>query len=222
MSLDPLITLNEYKALMGVQSGDTRDDTQIKALLPVASQAVETFTGRSFEISTNVPAARTFLYDGSGYLDVDDCTLVTSISVTIPNTTPYVMTTDEYTPMPDRGPVVYYVVFHGGISPYAISPEMGFERNLDRYPPFTMRNPTVSVSATWGWLEVPQDVKLATALTLRQFVGSAGGGSAEGLTAEAIEGWSRSWGGRVGGGVTALAIPNRARDLLVAYQRVFV
>ena len=62
----------------------------------------------------------------------------------------------------------------------------------------------------------------ATALTIKQFLASSGGGAAEGLTAEAIEGWSRSWGGRTGGGVASLAIPNRARDLLVAYQRVFV
>jgi hypothetical protein len=66
-------------------------------------------------------------------------------------------------------------------------------------------------------------VKLATALTIGEFLGSqasAAGGS-EGLTAEAIEGWSRAWGAR-GGGAMSLAIPNRARDLLVNYQRILV
>jgi hypothetical protein len=124
--------------------------------------------------------------------------------------------------MPDGGPVIYYLILHGGFLPFAISPEMGFERNLDTYPFSSFKSPMVAVTATWGWPAVPDDVKLATALTIKQFLTSSGGGSAEGLTAEAIEGFSRSWGGRGSMGVTALAIPNRARDLLAAYQRVFV
>jgi hypothetical protein len=217
-----LLTLTEYKSYMGVQSGNTRDDAQVRALLEVASKAVETYAGRDFDTTDGVPATRNFLYDGSGFLDIDDCTAVTSVTASIPNGNPYVLEADEYTVMPDGGPVAYYLIMHGGSSPFAVSPEMGFTRNLDKYPIRTQRNPTLAVTATWGWPDIPEDVKLATALTVRQFLTSSGGGAAEGLTAEAIEGWSRSWGGRAGVGMTALAIPNRARDLLAAYQRVFV
>lgn len=218
----PLITLADYKSLMGVQAGDTRDDAQVTALLDAATRAVEVFTGRNFTVSTGVATSRDFLYDGSGFLDIDDCVSITSVETVIPNASNYVMLADEWTAMPAHQPIFYYLVLHGGVHPFAISPEMGFERNLDQYPVQTFKNPTVRVTATWGWPEVPSDVKLATALTIKQFVVSAGGGGAEGLTAEAIEGFSRSWGSRTGGGSTALAIPNRARDLLVAYQRVYV
>jgi hypothetical protein len=214
-----LITLTEYKALMGVQAGNTRDDVQIAKLIPSASQAVETYTGRSFALTEGAATARDFLYDGSGFLDIDDATSVTSIDFLVPNSDPRTLDSQEWTAMPQGGPVIYYLLVHGGISPFASSPEMGFTWNADRYPALMYRNPTLSVTANWGWEEVPEDVKLATALTVKQYVGA--GSNPEGLTAEAIEGFSRAWGGRTGS-FTALAIPNRARDLLAAYQRVFV
>ena len=218
----PLIDLATYKSLVGTQPGDTRDDTQITALLEPISKAIETYTGRSFAVSERRTTRRSFQYDGSGFLDIDDCTYVTTVEAVIPNADNYVLDAQEWTPAPHGGPTYYYIVMHGGISPWSISPEMGFKRNLDKYPPSRFENPMVNVTATWGWPSVPHDVKLATALTIKQFLTSQGGGAAEGLSAEAIEGWSRSWGGRTAPGMTALAIPNRARDLLVAYQRVFV
>lgn len=218
-----LIDLPTYKSLMGIQTSDTRDDPQITALLSPASKAVETYTGRNFALSSGLSTTRTYLYDGSGILDIDDCTAITNVSVNIPNVAPYSMQPEEWTAMPDTGIVTYYLVLHGGVSPFGISPEMGFERNLDQYPATRFKASTVAITAQWGWPEIPEDVKLAVALTIKQFVSSAGGGSAEGLTAEAIEGFSRSWGARSGAtGVASLAVPNRARDLLSTYQRIFV
>jgi hypothetical protein len=216
-----LIDLTTYKALLGIDPTNTSDDAQITALLDAASRAVETFTGRKFNVASGGATVKSYIYDGSGFLDIDDCTGITQVEVVIPNAQNYTLTSDEYTAMPGGGEVFYYIIMHGGAGVYGVSPEMGFERNLDQYPMVMFKQPTVNVTATWGWSAVPTDVKLATALTIQQFVSGEGGGNAEGLSAEAIEGWSRSWGGR-SGTAPMLAIPNRARDLLAFYQRLYV
>lgn len=216
-----LIDLATYKSLTGVDPTYTTDDVQIAAILEGASQAVEAFTGRTFVVSTGVSTPRTYQYDGSGFLDIDDCTAVTGIEINIPNAPNYVMQTAEWTAMPDNGVVFYYVILHGGPNVFGISPQMGFTYNLDRYDGFPSVKPsTVSVTATWGWPAIPDAVKLAVALTVSEFVSASSSGRGEGLTAEAIADWSRSWGTRTGGSV-ALAIPNRARDLLAPFTRLF-
>lgn len=217
-----LLTLSEYKALMGIGVTDTRDDVQISALLETASVAVETYTGRDFDQTNGAATTRTYLYDGSGFLDVDDCSAVTAVSVVYPNAATFVLDGSEYSAMPDRGSVVYYLVIHSAIGAGGGSPEMGFQWNLDNYHrPGGTKQPSVSVTAVWGWPSVPVDVKLATSLTISELISAANSGRGEGLSAEAIEGWSRSYGSR-SAAAPALAIPNRARDLLAAYQRVFV
>lgn len=218
-----LITLEEYKALMGVQTADTRKDPQIEALIPASSRSVRSFTGRSFEVANGPASEREYQYDESGMLDIDDCQTVTTIETDggVPNAS-YLLDSAQWTAMPqDDSDVFYYVVIHGG--PYfGVNPEMGFERNLDQYPYLGYNQPLVRVTATWGWAAIPEDVKLATALTVGEFLSSpAGQGGSEGLTSEGIEGWSRAWGAK-GGAMQALAIPNRARDLLVNYQRINV
>lgn len=220
-----IITLAEYKSLQGIQAGQVRDDAQISALLPAASRAVRTYAGRAFEITTGIATVRSFQYDESGFLDIDDATIITSISTDAGLVTQtYALDTTEWTAMPqDDSDVFYYVLIHGG--PYfGGSPEMGFQRNLDRYP-ISPRQPLMSVTATWGWPVIPDDVKLATALTVGELV--AAPGKSEGLTSESIEGYARVWGSRTlggGGGSASLntALPNRARDLLASYQRVFI
>lgn len=218
-----LITLAEYKDLMGVGVTDTRKDPQIEALIPAASRAVRSYTGRSFEVASLPATEREYQYDESGVLDIDDCQSITSITTDagIPAAS-YPLDAAQWTAMPqDDSEVFYYVVIHGG--PYfGISPEMGFSRNLDQYPYLGFQEPLVKVTAAWGWSEIPADVELATALTVGEFLSSPSGqGGSEGLTAEGIEGWSRAWGAK-GGPMQALAIPNRARDLLVNYQRLNV
>jgi hypothetical protein len=222
--MDPIIDLATYKALMGVQSTDVRKDPQIETLLPAASRAVRSYTGRSFEVAAGPATEREYQYDESGMLDIDDCTGITHIETDAGvSGAAYTLDSAQWTAMPqDDSDVYYYIIIHGG--PYfGLSPEMGFERNLDQYPWLAYSKPLVRVTATWGWAEVPSDVELATAFTVSEFLGSTGGptGKPEGLTSEAIEGWSRAWGARSGGAL-ALAIPNKARDLLVNYQRIFV
>ena len=209
-----LLTLAEYKALVGIDPTDNRNDPQITALLPAASRAVRNYAERSFDIASGPASTRTFLYDGSGILDVDDFTTLTSISTDlgVVGGVPYDFSAQEYTAMPAEGEVYYWIVLYGG--PVSPSPEMGFERNLDTLD-LDGRQPTISVTATWGWPAIPEDVKLAAAWTIQDTMRTP-----QGPTAESIEGFSRSWG--VGtAAMQSLAIPNRARDLLASYQRVF-
>lgn len=214
-----LLTLSEYKALMDVS--DNENDTHITSLLPAMSRAIRSYTGRQFDVTTGVATERTFEYDQSGMLDIDDCTSVTAVSTDagIPSQT-YALQDYEWTVMPQDGSdVFYYILIHGG--PFGgVSPEMGFKRNLDRYPMQRFKAPLVRVTAVWGWDEIPADVKLAAALSINELVSTDA--KDEGLTAEAIADWSRSWGGRGGNAVAALAIPSRARDILANYQRIFV
>lgn len=214
-----LIDLATYKALMAVDPTDTRDDVQVAALLPGVSRAIRTYTGRQFDVTNSVATARSFQYDGSGFLDIDDCTMVTLVSTDagVPGQS-WDLTTYEWTAMPQGGTeVFYYLLIHGG--PMGGSPEMGFERNLDTMV-LRPKSPLITVTATWGWPAIPEDVKLATAITVSSM---AGGNTAhdEELTGESIEGFSRSWGNKQGG-PQALMIPNRARDLLANYAKVFV
>src|SRR5688572_18214295 len=129
-----LITLAEYKAFQGIQTGDTRNDAQISALLPAASRAVRTYTSRQFEVNTGIATTRTFQHDGSEMLDIDDCTSVTSLSTDggVPGNS-YALASDQWMAMPqDDSDVFYYILIYGG--PFmGMSGEMGFTRNLDQY-----------------------------------------------------------------------------------------
>jgi hypothetical protein len=209
----PLITLSEYRTLAGTDASDTRDDAQVTALLAGASQAIRNYTGRSFEVAAGSPTARTFLYDGSGILDTDDFVALNAITTDygiVGNT--YSFTAEEYTLMPQGMPPYYWIVLHSAV--FGLSPEMGFTRNLDQYE-FSGREPIITVTASWGWPAIPDDVKLAAAWTIQDVMRTP-----QGPTSESIEGYARSWGTQ-GQAFPMLAVPNRARDLLASYQRVF-
>jgi len=99
-----------------------------------------------------------------------------------------------------------------------MNPAMGFTRNLDVWcaehgfnPP-----PLIKVTGTWGWTSVPGLVKMAAILTMQEWIERPSG---EALTSEAIEGWSRSWGGKGNSAAAAIAIPQRARDLLASFDK---
>lgn len=217
-----LLTLAEYKSLLGIQATDERNDGQISALIPAVSRTVRNFTGRNFEVASGPATPREYQYDESDMLDIDDCVAVVSVSTDagVP-TQSYDLHSEEWTAMPqDDSDVFYYVLIHGGPY-YGGSPEMGFKRNLDTLP-YSPKRPLITVTAQWGWPAIPQDVKLSAALTAQSFLsGGASGRGSEDLTSEAIEGFARSWGGRSGESV-AMAVPNKARDILAGYQRIFV
>jgi hypothetical protein len=215
-----LVTLTEVKEILGRDPLDTRDDAKFTALIPMVSAAIRAYTERDFG-SAVVTEERIFPYDGSGYLDVDDAASISEIRLVVPNSTDVILS--DWTAMParrDDAPVFNYVLI-GPRNYFLGSPEMGFTRNLDVYYAergYGYSAPSmVKVTGTWGWPIVPPDVKLAAVWTLQDWTSKA---AAEGLTAEAIEGYSRSWGSRSTGGVSAsVAIPQRVRDLLAAYAK---
>jgi hypothetical protein len=219
-----LITLTEYKELLGLPAQTDPDDAQVTALLPAASRSIRKFTDRQFEVA-GTPATRTFQYDGGNILDIDDATAITAVTSDLGYVNPsglYTLSESEWTAMPyretpDDDPYYYIVVATVRLP---ASPEMGFERNLDTLG-YLPKLPTINITASWGWPVVPADVKLAAALTVQSLMKSSkqssGGGGA--LTSEAIAGYARSW--QPPDPNSLLAIPNRARDLLLPYQRVY-
>lgn len=216
---DDLLTLEEYHALSGIDPTYVLNDTKIAALLPLASQAVRDYAERDFG-SPSVVEERIFEYDGSGFLDIDDATNIASVAATFTNSPDITLDPDWWTAKParrDDSPVFYYLELFGYGGAFASSPAMGFKNNLDVYAsdrgwqPYSTR---MKVVATWGWPDVPGSVKMATLWTIQEWMDRPSG---EGLTSEAIEGWSRAWGAKQGG--AALAIPGRARDLLAAFSK---
>lgn len=217
-----ILTLEEYKALIG--STNNRNDGKYAAMLPAVSRAVLLYTGRDFTTTPPIIETRSFEYDGSGYVDIDDAVSVTGIEASIPWASNYVFTADEWYPLParrDDSPVYWYLAVPG--FPGGASPEMGFTRNADVLAAegrWRSRPTTLQVTASWGWPEVPSDVKIAAKWALDDWIARRPETAAP---AESIESYSR---GALGGGnmseAVAWAIPMRARDLLAGYTKVMV
>jgi hypothetical protein len=153
---------------------------------------------------------------------------VQSVALTYPGGIGNDVTLDatyQWRAMPYGRPVFHYLVLPMGF--YGPSPEMGFMRNLDvaaREGRLTGPLPLVKVGATWGWPEVPKDVKLATLWTMEDWGAGEAGPTTPGAVSEAIEGYSVSFGSRTGASreMQLMGMPNRAKDLLSAYQKVYV
>src|SRR5688500_5264382 len=85
-----LLTLTEYKNYAGIPLTDATHDTQLSKLLAAASLAIRNYTDRSFN-TTTVAETRPFVYDGSGFLDIDDATAITAVSMTFTMGDPQVL-----------------------------------------------------------------------------------------------------------------------------------
>ncbi len=199
-----LLTLAEYKSLAGVTG--TSKDAQITAVLPAVSIAIRAYTDRDFA-SAEVTEDRDFLYDWSGFLNIDDASAVNSVKLA-----GTALGANTYVVQPSRGPVYTWIE----LPSRGLSPEMGFTYNLDVF--LRERTPagvTVTVNADWGWPDVPEDVKLAATWTASEFMRSA---SPEGAVAsESVAEVARSYAiaqaqGRPEG------IPARAREVLDQYR----
>jgi hypothetical protein len=219
-----ILTLSEYKAYAGIAPTNVRNDDKYNSLLPAVGMAILNHTGRDFTTSL-VTEDRTFEYDNSGVLDIDDATTINTVTINNPwGAAPLVLGNDEWFAQPPRrddSPVYWYLSLPGFvISP---SPEMGFTWNADvafNEGRWRSKPSTITVNAVWGWAVVPQDVKMAAKWTLDDWVARRPETAAP---AEAIESYSRTWGGtgRMGEALS-LAIPYRARDLLAGYTKVNV
>ena len=212
---------------MGVHPTNTRDDAKYAALIPYASSVIRNYTGRNFA-APQVTETRSYRYDGSGTVDIDDATEITKVVLywpSDPSIAEIELPLRDWQAMPDidSDSMVHEYINLPGYTGGARtgSPEMGFTRNLDVYARergFNTMPPYVRVTGTFGWPEVPGDVKIAAIWTVQEWLARPSG---DALTSESIEGWSRAWGGKQGTG-SALAIPARARDILASYAQVLV
>lgn len=207
-----LITLDELLDALDITPGDATEQVQRKYTQAIAgaSAAVSSYADRAFA-SPVVTEQRTFEYDGSGFLDLDDCSAVTAVTISSYGVDS-VLAADEWTAEPFGGPVYTYLVLpaHRGFG----SPAMGFTRNLDRIAAERgwLGQTLVKVDATWGWPTVPDDVKQAVIWTAAEMGDKPGG-----MRSEAIANYSYS---RDTPGLPEVpAIPNRAKDLLAPYVR---
>lgn len=211
-----LITLDEFKQGIGKPAGAvTPQDAAYGQYITFASDAVRNYAERDF-LTPPVTEARTFDWDASGYVDIDDAQAVTAVTLVTPNAPDVALEADWWAAGPSRRPevAVYdYVEVYSGAWP--ASPEMGFTRNIDvmaREGRFPLVRTRVRVDATWGWTAIPGDVKQATIWTAMAFKENPSP-----YISESIEGYSRTI-----GPAPREALPERAQALLSKYARLKV
>jgi len=211
-----LITLEyfldfENKVVADLEPQEVR---KYESAISAASAAVRAFTDRDFTLNSNGTATvRTFEYDDSGYIDIDDAQSLTGVRIIFPyGGLPMSLTTNQFAGMPYGGPIYDTLIIYSPTF-YGMSREMGFTYNLDTYDgPYGGAPPVVEVTAVWGWVEIPEDVQMATAWTASAFSEDD-----RSVTSESIEGYSRAL-----ASVPLAALPLRARDLLDQYRRIVV
>lgn len=171
MAAGDLITRTEYVTGIGEAVGDVTvpQAAQIDQAITFVSDFLRDYLDRRIGIDT-VTETRTYEYDGSGYLDIDDAVDITSVAFSH-GTIDTPLDGTQWRAQPSGADIFTYLVLPteaGGFSP-----EMGFERNLDvvwREGRFLSLPSLVKVTATFGWPDVPGPVKQATILTVQSFI----------------------------------------------------
>lgn len=202
MEQSDLISLQTLKDAIGIPYSDTGRDIRLEQAIKNASAAIRTYTDRDFG-SLLVTETRSFLYDGSGTLEIDDCAVGSITAVTVSGTS---ISSSQYLAQPDRRSPVHYWLLLSGV--YGLSPAMGFTYGLDTFD--YNRPVTVTVTADWGWPSVPDDVQQAAVYTA-----AAMAESPKPYVSQSFESYSVQL-------PTPMvdAIPSRARALLDPYQRL--
>lgn len=166
-----LTSIARYKASQGDLDVPGPKDDQINFALSAASELIRAFTGLKFEVASSgsLSDTRTYEYDGGSYLDIDEATLITGVSMRSGydiNATPTTLDTYAWGAFPLNSPVKLWLRLPAG-NHGTISPEMGFRYNLDTIGFDVYQNipAFVNVTATWGWPTIPEDVQQATIWT---------------------------------------------------------
>lgn len=208
MAASDLTTLSAVKTLLALT--DTSQDAAITNAIPAASAAIRDFTNRSFGLPV-ATETRTYAYDRSGWLEIDDASAVTAVTLdanTLTVNFDYVLGPDRGLMVPDADRIYEWLELRPGIG---ISPEMGFTYNLDtiwRFP-FTAPYSSVMVTATFGWADVPAPVVQAVNWTVVDFISTPQ--SYDDVTIATFSVRQPS--------AIANGIPLRAQDLLTPYRR---
>lgn len=214
-----LISIERLKDRLDIDHSDTSEDTRLRRDIASASRAIINYTERQFG-SPLVTETRTFLYDGSGALEIDDASNVTAAVITYPNAAPLPLTAQQWFAEPVERPqgvytwlVVPRVDAYGG----QLDRAMGFTYNLDTYEGGLPTQPTtVAVTGTFGWPAVPDDVQQAVEWTAAFIAERHDADKAS----ESIEGYSQAWFPPTKTGIRQEALPQKAKDLLAPYIRV--
>lgn len=220
-----LITPADYYALTNTPTPDTGTTAEVAAAITGASNAIRMYTDRDFTLEADASQIpRTFKYVG-GYLEIDDCQSVTSVSIAVTpwNTVGRMLDPTEW----DSGAsnrqldVLDYIelmvrTYRGG------SPAMGFQWNADQYGyGYGYTNygpPSYTVDAVWGWPSIPDEIKYAMVWIMGEFMSDP-----EPYNSESIENYSHVVSAsRSGAGAPIVAIPVRAASLLDPYMRINV
>jgi len=193
-----------------IDAGITGSNAKLDQAITNASYAIRAYTERHFAEAGST-STRTFLYDGSGFLTIDDASSVTVVKLDNQTLTQNL----DWLAMPDRGiytPDVQGVYEWLELPSYREeSPQMGFMYNLDTLWWRYKRHHTVDVTGTWGWATVPGDVQQAAIWTAAYFAETP-----KPYISQTISDYS----------VTTMqdapndAIPERAKALLNPYRRV--
>lgn len=199
-----LLTTEEYKIRAGI-TGTTKD-AQIAALIPAASVAIRTYTGRDFG-AAEVTEDRSFLYNGRGILNIDEAREINSVSVA-----GQTLAEPSYLVQPHEGPPYTWLE----LPRRGVSPEMGFTYNLDVWiREHGQHAYEVVVNADWGVASVPADVQMAAVWTVAAMMQSPSGGGP--LASESVAEVARAYAIQSQQG-DPQAIPPRARELLDPYR----
>lgn len=141
LNANALTTLDNVRAMLQVQVDDVDADALLTDLINRASDAIIRHTGREFApVSTN--ATRTFVYDGSGFLDLAPYDLQTTPAPTVvmdvDGTSPTTLASTDYKlrPKPAINSVYWGLVL-----------------------PVRYCETEVSVTGTWGFPSVPPQVE---------------------------------------------------------------
>jgi hypothetical protein len=169
---DPYASVIDLETRLGQTDNGTFAD-----LLDTASRAIESFTRRQFNKSSTATARRFRALDPER-LPVDDFYTLTGLVISV-NGTAWVLTDVEARP-PDG--------IVNGQSGWPFSDLLTVART---WPPG--RRAKVTVTAKWGWTAVPEGIRQAT-LDLAEITSYGGGGGSGVVRAEAIDGYSVSYG----------------------------
>lgn len=176
--MSAILTLTEYKARRQLTDTDAPRDAAIEFAIESAEDDILTYTGRNF---TTAPTAetKTYAYDGTGILEVDDFETLISVS-----TSEFTLDASQFSTGPREGPTFYWLDFTAskGFPSYSAG-QMGFTRNMDVYfqrhfEPYGdcgLRFLSVNITATFGWPGgAPAGVRQAATWLAGEFVRTTG------------------------------------------------
>lgn len=211
---DALSTRNLIQPeLLEAMLGQEYDDARAFLAVWAASAAIRAHTGRSFGLA-NVTETRTYTYDGSGWLDIDDASAVSAVTLD----GAALIVDRDYVLGPDRGflsadaagPIYEWLEL---VPMQPMSPQMGFTYNLDRLWWKYKHRHSVAVTGTFGWPIVPADVQQAALWTAAYYAETM-----KPYQSVTVSDFSET----LPASMQFTDLPDRALKLLLDYKRVLV